>query len=79
MFGLTSIMYGVLFTLNALVILDEKRFLSKIGLPLSPESRNILGPGRKKLVDLLRAIRVVMVIPLILLNIVFMLYELFLG
>ncbi|AHL30150.1 Yos1-like protein [Encephalitozoon intestinalis ATCC 50506] len=79
MFSLMSVVYGVLFLLNSIVILDEKRFLSRVGLPLSPEARGILGPSRKKVVDLIRAIKTVMKIPLIVLNIMCITYEVFLG
>lgn len=79
MFGLMSMLYGVLFVLNSVVILDEKRFLSRIGLPLAPECRGSLGPGRRKVVDLLRAIRTVMRIPLIILNVMCIVYEVVLG
>ncbi|CCI73978.1 ECU09_0925 [Encephalitozoon cuniculi GB-M1] len=79
MFGLMSVVYGTLFLLNSIVILDEKRFLSRVGLPLSPEARNALGPTRKKMVDLIRAVRTVMKIPLVVLNIVFIAYEAFFG
>lgn len=79
MFGLMSILYGVLFLLNSVAILDDKRFLSRVGLPLSPEARGVLGPGRRKVVDLIRAIRTVMKIPLIALNTACITYEIFLG
>lgn len=79
MFGLMSVLYGILFMLNSVVILDEKRFLSRIGLPLSAEASRSLGPGRKKLVDLIKAVRTVVRIPLIAANTTCILYEAFLG
>lgn len=79
MFGLMSAVYGILFLLNSVVILDEKRFLSRVGLPLSPEARGALGPGRRKIVDLIGAIKTVMKIPLMVLNIMCIIYETFLG
>lgn len=70
--------YGFLLIGNALVILDDKRFLSKIGLPLSQEHRNFLGEKRKKIVDLLNGLRTVLRIPLIIVNILCIIYELLL-
>ncbi|EOB11680.1 Protein transport protein YOS1 [Nosema bombycis CQ1] len=79
MFGLFSILYGFLLLANAIVILDDKRFLTRVCLPLSPEHRGKLGENRRKIVDLINAVRTVMKIPLIVLNIICIVYELLLG
>ncbi|KAH9410828.1 yos1-like protein [Ordospora pajunii] len=79
MFGIMTIAYGALFLLNAVVILDDRRFLSRVGLPLSPDARHTLGPSRKKMVELVRAVKTVTKIPLIILNTLCITYEIFLG
>lgn len=71
--------YGFLLLGNAIVILDDKRFLSKMGLPLAQEHRNLLGEKRRKLVDMINGIRTILRIPLIIVNIICILYELLLG
>jgi immediate early response 3-interacting protein 1 len=79
MFGLMSIFEGILFLLNVILILNERRFLSRVGLPLSPEARGKLGPTRKKATDLIRAVKTVMKIPVIVLNVMYIFYQLAVG
>lgn len=79
MFGLLGLFYGFLLLANSIVILDDKRFLTRICLPLSQDHRGKLGMKRRKLVDLINAVRTVMRIPLIILNIICILYELLFG
>lgn len=62
------IFYTFIFLLNAITILNERRFLRKIGLPLEPEYRNNLSKTRQKIVELLKAVRTICTIPLIFLN-----------
>ncbi|TBU12554.1 putative Yos1-like protein transport protein [Hamiltosporidium tvaerminnensis] len=79
MFGITKIFYSLIFFANSLVILNEMRFLAKLGLPLKPEARGSLSGTRRKIVDLLRASRTLLRIPLIFINLLCILYEVFLG
>lgn len=79
MFGLLSLAYAMVFLLNSVVILNERRFLNRVCLPLSSEYRNHLGSGAKKVVEFINAIRTVFEIPLIAFNIFFIAYELLLG
>lgn len=79
MFGFLKIFYALVFMANSVAILNEKRFLTRIGLPLSTEARLSLGSTRLKIVDLLRGVRTMVTIPLIFVNCVCILYELFFG
>lgn len=79
MFGLLSLAYAIIFMLNSIVILNEKRFLNRVCLPLSSEHRSYLDKRLSKVVDFLNAVRTVFEIPLIALNIFFIVYELLLG
>ncbi|WUR02900.1 protein transport protein YOS1 [Vairimorpha necatrix] len=79
MFGLFTMFYGFILLANSVVILDDKRFLSKIGLPLGQENRSLLGEKRQKVVDMINGIRTVLRIPLIIVNIICIIYELLLG
>lgn len=76
MFGLISLLYSVILVLNAFVILDDRRFLSRIGLPLRKEHRSVLSPTCIKIVEVIAVVRTLEV-PLIAANILFMVYELF--
>lgn len=79
MFGLFKMFYGFLLLANAVVILDDKRFLSKIGLPLAQENRKFLGETRARIVDMINGMRVIMRIPLIIVNLLCIFYEIILG
>lgn len=79
MFGLFKMFYGFLLLSNAVVILDDKRFLSKIGLPLAPENRKYLGETRARIVDMINGMRVILRIPLIVINLICIFYEILLG
>lgn len=79
MFGVFKLAYALIMLVNSMVILNEKRFLRKVGLPLDHEARKCLGHTRAKVARLLRIIRTTTRIPLIILNIVCILYEIFLG
>lgn len=76
MFILLSLLYSVVLFLNAFVILDNRRFLSRVGLPLSTEHRQLLPPASKKVVEIISIVRA-LELPLIALNILFIIYELF--
>lgn len=79
MFGLLSLVYSFIFFLNGVIILNNKRFLSRIRLPLAPENRMYLSPQRQKIVDMINAARAVFEIPLLVINILCIVYEIFLG
>lgn len=79
MFGILKLVYSFIFFCNALMILNDARFLSKIGLPLKQEAKSCLGPTRSKIVDLIKAVRTVVGLPLIGINLVCIIYEIFLG
>lgn len=79
MFGLFSLIYSCIFFLNALVILNDRRFLSRIRLPLDSESRKFLGPERQRIVDMINAAKTIFEIPLIIANALCIVYEIFLG
>ncbi|EJW01570.1 hypothetical protein EDEG_03875 [Edhazardia aedis USNM 41457] len=79
MFGIFKIIYAIVLFTNGVVILNDARFLSKVGLPLRPEARRSLGNTRGKIVDLISATKTVMMVPLVVLNSIFILYEIFFG
>ncbi len=79
MFGIILIIYAIVLQANSVVILNEKRFLNRIGLPLSSEHRHKLGPTAGKIVDFINSIRTVFEIPLIFTNVFFLIYELLFG
>lgn len=79
MFGFFTLLYACILFSNSIVILNEKRFLRRVGLPLDPEARKYLGKTSLKIVYLLKIARTMMRIPLIVLNIVCILYEVFFG
>ncbi|KAH9818529.1 Yos1-like protein [Melampsora americana] len=93
-FGLGNILYVSLLLINSLAILNEERFLARIGWSSSrtnfrqaapqfhdPGISSIdAGPGvKERLVNLIGAVRTLMRIPLIGINIVVIIYELILG
>lgn len=79
MFGLISILYALVFFLNGIVILNERRFLNKVCLPLSPDHRGYLTPFQSKIVEFINVTRTVFEIPLLFVNAPFVIYELLLG
>ena len=79
MFGLFSLIYSAIFFLNGVVILSDARFLSHVRLPLAQEHRVYLTPGRQKVVDMINTTRTVFEIPLMGINILCIVYEVFLG
>ncbi|KAI5148913.1 immediate early response 3-interacting protein 1 [Enteropsectra breve] len=79
MLGLFALIYSGIFFINAIVILNESRFLNRIKLPLASEHRVNLGQNRQKIVDLINAAKTIFVIPLMVLNALCIVYEVFLG
>ncbi|GBB86362.1 hypothetical protein RclHR1_12790007 [Rhizophagus clarus] len=75
-----QIIYVILLVINAIAILNEERFLARIGMSSHPE------PGygdvtsfKSKIINLISAVRTLMRIPLIVLNILVIIYEILLG
>ena len=79
MFGLFTVLYGVVMILNATSILNDHRFLSQLKLPLASEHRQRLSPSRQRIAETISATRMVFEVPLIVINICYILYEVFLG
>ncbi|KAF7729556.1 Protein transport protein yos1 [Apophysomyces ossiformis] len=78
--GLGQLFYVLLFFINAIAVLSEERFLARIGWSAQPEA----GFGGEqsikfKIINLISAVRTLMRIPLIGINIVVIIYELLLG
>lgn len=74
MFGLVGIVFTLTMLGNAVCILHEERFLKNLGV--AKTSKN---PIAKQLADLVGTMKTLCVVPLCILNCIFMLYELFLG
>ncbi|CDH52007.1 predicted protein [Lichtheimia corymbifera JMRC:FSU:9682] len=81
--GLGQLFYAILLFINAIAVLSEERFLARIGW-----SAQVADPGfgmehtqsvKYKIVNLISAVRTLMRIPLIAINIVVIIYELLLG
>ncbi|CAK7902457.1 protein transport protein Yos1p [[Candida] anglica] len=94
MFGLGKLLYVVLLTVNGLAVLSEDRFLNRIGWgSSSPAASNqhysqfsgmqSTNGGdasiKSRLINLIGAVRTLMRLPLICVNVVVILYELVLG
>ncbi|CAE6505649.1 unnamed protein product [Rhizoctonia solani] len=89
--GLGAIFYVSLLLINAIAILNEERFLTRIGWSsVGPQpgqynqyDRTGYGEGgsevKSKLINLIGAVRTLLRIPLIVVNIVVILYELAWG
>ncbi|KAJ3815449.1 Yos1-like protein [Lentinula lateritia] len=90
---LGTILYVSILLVNAMAVLSEDRFLARIGWTSArPQSNN--NPGfqsydqpafgqevaiKTKIIDLISAVRTLLRIPLIAVNIIVILYELILG
>ncbi|KAI8576643.1 hypothetical protein K450DRAFT_256023 [Umbelopsis ramanniana AG] len=79
--GLGQLIYVLLLFINAIAVLNEERFLGRIGWSAQQE------PGfgeqgqsiKSKIVNLISAVRTLLRIPLIGINILVIMYELILG
>ncbi|XP_067932452.1 immediate early response 3-interacting protein 1-like [Watersipora subatra] len=77
-FGIYSLLEAILLCLNAVCVLHDKRFLSKLGPAEAPGFGE--EPGMKsQLLNLIKSIRTVVRIPLIGVNIVTIALKLVLG
>lgn len=92
MFGLGKLLYVIVLSINGIAVLSEDRFLNRIGWGSSVNNNpaqeyqhltaSILGDDntiKKRLVNLISAIRTLMRLPLIVINVLIILYELILG
>lgn len=91
MFGLGKLLYVVLLTVNGIAVLSEDRFLNRVGWRSSDKDNtspqfqqfgNAQGDNytiKKRLINLISAVRTLMRLPLIFINIIFIFYELVLG
>ncbi|KAI8320097.1 Yos1-like protein [Martensiomyces pterosporus] len=80
MYGLGTLLYVTLLLLNAVAILNEERFLARIGW--ARNSADLYGDTesvKAKLINLISAVRTLMRIPLIAANVIIILFELVLG
>lgn len=91
MFGIGKFLYVILLVVNGIAILSEDRFLNRIGWGSGSQNTNGFqyqqfqgGAGdnesvKSRLVNLIGAIRTLLRVPLIGVNIIVILYELVLG
>ncbi|KAI8643613.1 Yos1-like protein [Parasitella parasitica] len=80
--GLGQLFYVLLCFVNAIAVLSEERFLARIGWTVQPDAGfgNEQGQSIKyKMINLMSAVRTLMRIPLIGMNIIVIIYELLLG
>ncbi|KAK0746337.1 Yos1-like protein [Schizothecium vesticola] len=78
-----NLIYIAILIVNAIAILSEDRFLARIGFSTSTHD-GAFGQGpdmsmKAKIVNLIASVRMVMRIPLIVINTLIILYELVLG
>ncbi|CAL9734659.1 protein transport protein Yos1p [Monosporozyma servazzii] len=84
LFGLGRLFYVILLLINAVAVLSEERFLSRIGLgKSSTDASNVFGQQesstKSKVVQLIGAVQTLLRIPLIGINVLVIIYELLLG
>ncbi|GAV53079.1 hypothetical protein ZYGR_0AI03610 [Zygosaccharomyces rouxii] len=82
-FGLGRLFYVTLLLINAVAVLSEERFLSRIGFGKSSMEGPVFGQeessAKSKVVHLIGAVQTLLRIPLIGINILVIVYELILG
>ncbi|RHZ68892.1 hypothetical protein Glove_292g23 [Diversispora epigaea] len=76
-----QILYVILLIINAMAVLNEERFLARIGMSTQNESGfGTEGPSFKSnIINLISAVRTLMRIPLIAVNVIVIIYEILLG
>lgn len=91
MFGLGRLLYVIVLSVNGIAVLSEDRFLNRIGWgqlsQLAAQFQNQYGmlatandaSIKSRLVTLISAIRTLLRLPLIVVNVLIVLYELILG
>lgn len=79
-FGLYSLLESVLLVINAMAVLNEERFLSKIGWGTNQMAGFGDEPGvKQQLLNLVRSVKTVMRIPLIAINSFVIIVKLLMG
>ncbi|EKD19293.1 hypothetical protein LZ554_002611 [Drepanopeziza brunnea f. sp. 'monogermtubi'] len=85
-FAFGNLIYISVLLVNAIAILSEDRFLARVGWSNSTLGEPAFGTSnggdasiKSKLINLMTSVRTLMRIPLILINTVIIVYELFLG
>jgi len=80
-FGLYSLLEAGLLVLNAICVLHEERFLTKVGWSSQSNNRGFSEPAgvKDQILDIIRSVRKVMRIPLIFINILVITKKLLLG
>lgn len=84
MFGLGKLVYVILLIVNGIAVLSEDRFLNRIGWGTSSNNNQFnqfdeASSIKTRLVNLIGAIRTLLRVPLIIVNVVVILYQLVLG
>lgn len=91
MFGLGRLLYVIVLSVNGIAVLSEDRFLNRIGWgSAAPQPTNQFLPHdqmgvngdasiKARLITLISAIRTLLRLPLIVVNVLIILYELILG
>ncbi len=88
MFGLGKLLYVIILSVNGLAVLSEDRFLNRIGWGAGSSAGQLFqygvqqggeGSVKTRLINLIGAVRTLMRLPLICVNVVVILYELVLG
>ncbi|CAI4060308.1 SKDZ05G1515 [Saccharomyces kudriavzevii ZP591] len=83
LFGLGRLFYVILLLINAVAVLNEERFLRRIGLGRSNDEAPVFGQDqnttKSKVVQLIGAVQTLLRIPLIGINVLVIVYELLLG
>ncbi|CAO3587370.1 unnamed protein product [Absidia cylindrospora] len=82
--GLGQLFYVLLFFINGIAVLSEDKFLARIGWSAQMETNGFGGDPqsqsvKNKIINLISAVRTLMRIPLIGINVVVIIYELILG
>jgi len=91
-FGLGAVLYSLLLLTNAIAILNEERFLSRVGWTKHSQVASFTDPVygnggfapegpsvKQRAIEWMSSVRTVMRIPLVAVNIVVIVYELVLG
>ncbi|KAL1931468.1 hypothetical protein VTP01DRAFT_9611 [Rhizomucor pusillus] len=80
--GLGQLFYAILLFINSIAVLSEERFLARIGWSAQVDPGFGIDQSQSvkyKIINLISAVRTLMRIPLIAINIVVIMYELLLG
>ena len=78
-FGLYSLIEATLLVINAMAVLNEERFLSKLGWGQEVAGFGQQPGAKQQFMTLVRSVRTVMRVPLIAINGVVILYKVVLG